>query len=255
MSGAAVIVGAGPGLGAALGRRFARAGCSVALLARNPDTLAPVEGSVRRAAGEAASPGRVLALPCDATDAQAVAAAFKAIRAAVGAPGILVYNAGGFVRAKILDLDPDRFEEAWRVNCLGALLCAQQVLPDMLRARRGTILLTGATASLRGSAAFAGFAVGKVGLRALAQSMARELGPQGIHVAHVIIDGQIGPPAAQGTAQRGSQGAGQGSVRPETELPFQLDPDALAEQYWQLHRQDPSVWTLELDTRPALEKF
>ena len=253
MDAAAVIVGAGSGLGAALGRRFARAGCPVALLARNPDTLAPVEGSVRRAAGEADSPGRVLALPCDATDAQSVGEAFRAIHTALGAPGILIYNAGGFVRGKILELDPDRFEQAWRANCLGALLCAQQVLPEMLKSKRGTILLTGATASLRGSAAFAGFAVGKFGLRALGQSMARELGPQGIHVAHIVIDGQIGPPADD--AKRGRAQPGQPVQPAQAAPPALLDPDALAEQYWQLHRQDSSAWTLELDTRPALEKF
>jgi NAD(P)-dependent dehydrogenase (short-subunit alcohol dehydrogenase family) len=126
----------------------------------------------------------------------------------------------------------------------------------MLKSKRGTILLTGATASLRGSAAFAGFAVGKFGLRALGQSMARELGPQGIHVAHIVIDGQIGPPAdgaKRGRAQPGQPG--QPGQRAQAAPPALLDPDALAEQYWQIHRQDPSAWTLELDTRPALEKF
>jgi NAD(P)-dependent dehydrogenase (short-subunit alcohol dehydrogenase family) len=240
MDEAAVIVGAGPGLGDALGRRFVREGFSVALLARNPATLGPVEAAVKRAAAEAKQHGRVVTIPCDATDAGSVGEAFAAAKKAAGAPSVLVYNAGSFVRGKIAELPADRFEQAWRVNCLGALLCAQQVLPDMLQARRGTILLTGATASLRGGAAFAGFAVGKFGLRALGQSMARELGPQGIHVAHVIVDGQIGEPGPS------SQGGN---------LPVRLSPDALADMYWHLHSQDPSAWTLELDARPATEKF
>lgn len=239
----AVIVGAGPGLGAAVGRRFARAGCAVALLARNPETLSAVEAGVRRAAGAATPPGRVLTLPCDATDSESAAQAFSRVRDALGAPTVLVYIAGAFARGGILDLDPGAFEEAWRVNCLGALLCAQQVLPDMVRSKRGTILLSGATASLRGSALFASLAVGKAGLRALAQSMAREFGPQGIHVAHVVIDGQIGTERVRARVP---------SDRPEASF---LQPDALAEQYWQLHLQHPTVWTLELDVRPAVEKF
>lgn len=241
MNEGAVIVGAGPGLGAALGRRFAREGFSVALLARNPATLAPVEGSVKRVAAESEQKGRVIGIPCDATDSESVGEAFGAVRKAIGAPGVLVYNAGTFVRGKIAELAPHRFEHAWRANCLGALLCAQCVVPDMVSAKRGTILLTGATASLRGGAGFAGFAVGKFGLRALGQSMARELGPQGIHVAHVIIDGQIGEPP---TREHG-----------DGPLPTRLDPEALAELYWQLHRQHRSAWTLELDARPATEKF
>jgi len=238
-----VIVGAGPKLGAALGRRFAREGASVALLARNPDTIHAIEGSVRRAAGEASTPGRILALPCDASDAQGVTEAFRRIREALGAATVLVYNAGAFQRGGILALAADRVEQAWRVACLGGLICAQQVLPDMVKAKRGTILLTGATASLRGSAGFASFAMGKFGLRALGQSMAREFGPLGIHVAHVVIDGQIG------AAQERS------APRPEPAAPSSLDPDALADAYWQLHRQDPSTWSFEIDVRPAAEKF
>jgi NAD(P)-dependent dehydrogenase (short-subunit alcohol dehydrogenase family) len=243
MSDIVAIVGAGPGLGAALGRRFAREGCAAILLARNPGTLGPVEAEVRRAAAQAAEPGRVLSLPCDATDGQSVAEAFRRIRASVGPPSALVYNAGAFARGGILELAPSQFEEAWRANCLGALLCAQQVLPDMVKEKRGTILLSGATASLRGAALFAALAVGKFGLRALAQSMAREFGPQGIHVAHVVIDGQIDTARVRAYA---------GAGRPEASF---LQPDALAEQYWQLHRQHPTAWTLELDVRPALEKF
>ena len=243
MAGTVAIVGAGPGLGAAVARRFAREGFNAALLARNPDTLAPVEAEVRRAAAAAGQPGRVMALACDATDAQAVTDTFRRIKASMGPVSVLVYNAGSFARAGILDLNPAQFEEAWRINCLGALLCAQQALPDMVQAKRGTVLLSGATASLRGGAMFAGLAVGKFGLRALAQSMAREYGTQGVHVAHIVIDGQIDSARSRSYSSPGRS--------PSTFL----QPDALAEQYWQLHSQDPTVWTLELDVRPAVEKF
>jgi NAD(P)-dependent dehydrogenase (short-subunit alcohol dehydrogenase family) len=128
------------------------------------------------------------------------------------------------------------------VNCTGAFLAAKQVLPDMLARGRGTILLTGATASLRGSAGYACLAVGKFGLRALAQSMARELGPRGIHVAHVVIDGQIDTPSLRAMAR-------------DRATETMLSPDALAETYWQLHAQAPTCWTLELDVRPRTERF
>jgi NAD(P)-dependent dehydrogenase (short-subunit alcohol dehydrogenase family) len=147
---------------------------------------------------------------------------------------VCIYNAGAYTLGGILELTPEQLESSWRIGCLGGLLMAQQVLPAMLERGRGTLLFTGATASLRGSARFAGLAVGKFGLRALAQSMAREFGPRGIHVAHVIIDGMIG--------------TGSGS-------PARLSPDAIAETYWQLHRQDPTAWTQEMDLRPAPEKF
>jgi NAD(P)-dependent dehydrogenase (short-subunit alcohol dehydrogenase family) len=243
MSGTVAVVGAGSGLGAAVARRFAREGFNVALLARNPDTLAPVEGEVRRAASGAAKPGRILALACDATEAQSVEDTFRRLHGTVGSPTVLVYNAGAFQRASVLDLNPGQFEEAWRANWLGALLCAQQVLPAMLKAKRGTLLLSGATASLRGAALFASLAVGKFGLRALAQSMAREMGPQGIHVAHIVIDGQIDSARARSYST------------PDRPAAAFLQPDALAEQYWQLHCQDATAWTLELDVRPAVEKF
>lgn len=142
----------------------------------------------------------------------------------------------------MLELDPERFESAWRVNCFGGFLCAREVAAAMQKRGRGTLLFTGATASLRGGARFAGLAVGKFGLRALAQSLARELGPQGIHVGHVVIDGQIGSDAAHARAP--ARGA-------ETFL----DPAAIAETYWQLYAQPRSAWTLELDLRPHVEPF
>jgi NAD(P)-dependent dehydrogenase (short-subunit alcohol dehydrogenase family) len=228
----AVVVGVGPGLGAAVARRFAREGFAVALMARSETSVAPVAAEIAGA----------LAVPGDATDAAAVAAGFARVRERLGEPDVLVYNAGWFQIGGVLDVSPEDFERAWRANCLGAFLAVREVLPAMTARRRGTILLTGATASIRGSARFACLAVGKFGLRALAQSMAREYGPQGIHVAHVIVDGVIDTPRTRGFLPD----------RPTAEF---LAPDGIAETYWQLHLQAPSAWTLELDVRPASERF
>jgi NAD(P)-dependent dehydrogenase (short-subunit alcohol dehydrogenase family) len=142
----------------------------------------------------------------------------------------------------ILDLSPEKFDECFKANCAGAFYAAQQVLPAMVEAGRGTVLLTGATAALRGGARFSALAVGKFGLRALAQSMAREFGPQGVHVAHVVVDGQIDTPRVR-------------EMSPDREDHTMLSPDAIAETYWQLHSQHRTAWTLELDLRPAVESF
>jgi NAD(P)-dependent dehydrogenase (short-subunit alcohol dehydrogenase family) len=231
----AVVVGAGPGLGSALAWRFAREGYTLGLLARSEETLREVQRGVHEAGGRASI------YPTDATDAAAVRASFARLRDEHGAPEVLVYNAGIFKMAGFLETSPEDFETAWRINCHGAVLCAREVLPAMLEAGRGTLLFTGATASLRGGPRSAAFASGKFGLRALAQSLAREFGPRGIHVAHVVIDGVIDTRHSHA----------RGGPKPAN----QLSPDAIAETYWQLHRQDPSAWTQELDLRPSTEKF
>ncbi|WP_224240185.1 SDR family NAD(P)-dependent oxidoreductase [Hyalangium gracile] len=232
----AAVFGVGPGLGASVARRFAKEGYAVALLARGEAGLREVHGDITRDGGRAA------VFPADAGEASSISAAFARLRAELGPPEVLVYNAGAFQMGGILELDPEAFESAWRANCLGGFLCAREVLPAMLERGRGTLLFTGATASLRGGARFAGLAVGKFGLRALAQSMAREFGPRGIHVAHVVIDGQIDTPRVRG-------------MMPGRDTSTMLSPDAIAETYWQLHQQHPSAWTQELDVRPAPEKF
>lgn len=232
----AAVLGVGPGLGAALARRFARGGLDVALMARSPASLASVESEITALGRRARS------ILVDAGDDASVAAAFDRAKAELGAPEVFVYDAGAFQRGSIVDTAPEDFERCLRVNCTGAFLAARRVLPDMLERGRGTILFTGATASLRGSANFACLAVGKFGLRALAQSMARELGPRGIHVAHVVIDGQIDTPGFR-------------AVAPERGLETLLAPDAIAETYWQLHLQPPTCWTHELDLRPGTERF
>jgi len=233
----ALIFGTGPGLGAALARTFAAAGIAVAVAARRAVALDPIVAEV------AAAGGMARAFVGDVTDEAEVAAVFDAVTAAFAPPRLVVYNAGMFVPASILDIAPEDFERCWRVGCFGGFLVGREAARRMLEhaesgdtGTAGTILFTGATASLRGGARFANLAVGKFGLRALAQSMARELGPRGLHVGHVIIDGQIARAGAGGDDDR-------------------LDPDAIAATYLMLHRQHRSAWTQELDLRPWVERF
>lgn len=236
MSDTAVIVGAGPGLGAALARRFARAGMKVAVARRSADKLAPLIKELGRNSS---------AYACDATDELAVRQLFASVMADLGTPALVVFNAGAFVRKGVLDTSVEEFERCWRVGCLGGFLVGREAARAMLTRNsdhNGTIIFTGATASLRGGALFHNLAVGKFGLRALSQSMARELQPQGIHVAHVVIDGQIeGERQGHSTAERGKDTV--------------LDPAAIAETYYQLHLQPRSAWSLEIDLRPYVEKF
>ena len=232
----AAVLGVGPGLGAAVARRFASEGFAVAMMARREDSLTEIRRDIEPDGGTA------LPISADATDADSVAAAFERISAELGDPEVLVYNAGAFQMGGVLEVSPAQFDEFFRANCAGAFYAAREVLPAMVEAGQGTILLTGASAALRGKARFSALAVGKFGLRALAQSMAREFGPQGIHVSHVIIDGQINTPRIQ-------------EMMPDREEHTMLSPDAIAETYWQLHSQDRTAWTLEMDLRPSVESF
>jgi len=234
MDNIAVITGVGPGLGAALVRRFTRAGFGVAGLARKATAMTALAESV------VDMDGHLLLIDSDATDQASVGDAMTRIRSELGTPNVWIYNAGAIEIAGILDVSPEQFEKTWKTNCFGAFLGAREVLPAMVEAGSGTILLTSATAAWRGSANFSCLAVGKFGLRALAQSMAREFGPRGIHVATVVVDGLIDTPRVRERF---------GSDNP------MLDPDAIAETYWQLHCQNRRAWTLELDLRPADEKF
>ena len=232
----AVVVGAGPGLGAAVAERFAAGGCSIALAARSAHHRDPILERIHGTGGHAQG------FDCDTGNPTSVRTTFALIRKSLGDAAVLIYNAGSYAPGGILELDPERFEVAWRANCYGGFLTAREVLPAMVKRRRGTILFTGATASLRGGARFAGLAVGKFGLRALAQSMAREFAPQGVHVAHFVVDGQIGTPVAR-------------ERQPERAAQTFLAPAAIAETYWQVHRQDSSAWSLEVDLRPHVESF
>ena len=224
-SGHAIVIGVGPGLGAALVERCAREGMKVSAGARDQSRL-------RKLLDERGLKN-VPALPCDVTDEANVGKLFADAIKAHGAPDLVIFNASGYARGSILELSPGQLESAWRVGCLGGFHVGQAAAKAMIVSGHGTILFTGATASLRGSANFAPFAIAKFGLRALAQSMARELGPKGIHVAHVVIDGQIG--ATDGDSK--------------------LNPADIAEAYWSLHRQPRSAWTLEADLRTWVEKF
>lgn len=230
----AVIVGVGPGLGFALVKRFARAGMAVALAARSRERLEQLLASEPVDSAKAYG--------CDATDRAAVDRLFAEVERDLGVPEVVVFNAGAFRPGGILEIAPEEFEQCWRIGCFAGFLAGQAAAKRMVAKSRGTILFTGATAALRGSARFANLAVPKFGLRALAQSMARELGPQGVHVAHVIIDGQI---LSERYAHLAA-GRGPDSL---------LQPDAIAEMYYQLHAQPRSAWTLELDLRPWSEKF
>lgn len=232
----AVVVGVGPGLGWSLVNRFAAAGMQTVAAARNIEKLNKLVTS----AGTLSE--RIYPHGCDATRHTDVAALFAATAKRFGEPSVVVFNASAFEMAGILDITPEAFERCWRVACLGGFLVGQAAARIMVALGSGTILFTGATASLRGSARFANMAVPKFGLRALAQSMARELGPKGVHVAHVIIDGQIESERYSHLAeQRGPDAL--------------LSPDAIAENYYQLHRQPRNAWTHELDLRPWVEKF
>jgi NAD(P)-dependent dehydrogenase (short-subunit alcohol dehydrogenase family) len=230
------VLGVGPGLGASIARRFARGGYAVALIARQVEPLQDVKKLITDQGGKAA------AIPADASDPASVAAAFAEVRERLGDPEVLVYNASTFKQGTLHDVTPEDLEASWRVGCLGAYTAAREVVPAMLMRGRGTLLFTGATAALRGSAGFAAFSVSKFGLRALGQSLARELHPKGIHVAHVILDGIIDSPRVR-------------AAFPNRPTHTFLDPDSIAESYWQLHRQPPNSWTQELELRPSVEKF
>jgi NAD(P)-dependent dehydrogenase (short-subunit alcohol dehydrogenase family) len=228
----AVVVGVGPGLGAALVRTFAGEGYTVFAAARSASALPALDGS---------GAGRVVPIDCDATEPADVERVFDAASRA-GALDVAVFNAGAFVRGSILETDPKEFERCWRVGTYAGFLVGQAAARRMVERGGGTILFTGATASLRGGSGFVNLAAPKFGLRAVAQSMARELGPRGIHVAHVIIDGQIHSERyAHLAAERGPDSL--------------LEPAAIAAQYLALHRQHRSAWTHELDLRPWSEKF
>jgi len=230
------VLGVGPGLGFSVAKRFSREGFTVVLLARDKSKLSPLQQEIQNNGGKAVS------FSVDAADPNSISQTFKEIRESVGSPDVLVYNAGTFKIGGIMDLSTEEFERLWKINCLGAFAAAKEVVPAMLEKKKGTILISGATASIRGGAKFYGFATGKFGLRAVGQSLARELGPQGIHVAHILIDGQIATPAYLAN-------------NPNRPANSYLDADRIAETYWQLHIQNETAWTQEMDLRPFVEKW
>ncbi|OYY72067.1 SDR family NAD(P)-dependent oxidoreductase [Sphingomonas sp. 28-63-12] len=230
----AIVFGVGPGLGWALVKRFAEEKMQVGAVARNAAKLNALIGP--------SDAGGIRPYAADVSNSDDVNSVFEAIDRDLGEPDLVIFNAGAFEKANVLDIDPSDFERCWRIGCLGGLLVGQAAARRMIKRGHGTIIFSGATAALRGSAGFANLAVPKFGLRALAQSMARELGPQGIHIGFVIIDGQIESERYQNLIdERGADSL--------------LAPDAIAELYLQLHRQPRSAWSHEMDVRPWSEKF
>jgi NAD(P)-dependent dehydrogenase (short-subunit alcohol dehydrogenase family) len=227
----ALIFGAGNGLSAALARRFAQAGLKVGLVARQPDKLAALAASVN-----------ALSLQGDVTESRDVTRVFAEFEAQYGAPDIVAFNPSYRVRGSIAEIDPAEVAKSIAISAFGGFLVGQQAAKRMLRAGHGTILFTGASASVKGYPQSASFAMGKFALRGLAQSMARELAPQNIHVAHFVIDGGIRNEA------RGRVEAGDA---PDS----LLDPAAIADSYWHVACQPRSAWTWETELRPWTEKF
>lgn len=229
MKGSTVIIGVGPGLGASLARRFAKAGDALILAARNPDALEPL-----------AEETNGLALECDASREGDVRRLFERIDAAGESISTLIYNAGAYARGAIADLDPEDVDRLIRINAVGGFLAAQEAARRMIPNGEGVMLFTGASAGIKGFANSSAFAMGKFALRGMCQSLARELAPQNIHVAHFVIDGMIYAP------HRGS---------PFDDRDKCLDPDHIAETYLQIASQPRSAWTWEMELRPWCETF
>ena len=240
----ALVIGGGPAIGAAFARRFARDGYVSVIGRRDSTKSKPLIDEIANEGGQA------LAMDIDARDEQEMVALFAQIEHDVGPIDVCLYNAGANTKASIVETSSDLFTKAWRLSCFGGFLMGREAAKYMIPRGRGTILFTGATASMRGGAGFAAFASAKFGLRALSQSLARELGPKGIHVAHLIIDGGIDSEAIY--ARRRSQ-AGDATL---TFAPDSLiDTDQIAEAYLMLHNQPRSAWTYELDIRPYVEPW
>ena len=225
----ALIAGAGPGLSACLARLFSREGMRVAAAARDTGKLAAL-----------AAESGVQTFACDVVDPDQVARLFEEVEGRIGAPDVVVYNASGRLRGPLIELNPAEVAGALGVSAFGGFLVAQQAVRRMLAKGSGAILFTGASASVKGYARSAPFAMGKFALRGLAQSMAREFAPQGIHVAHFVIDGAIRNP---------------GRIEPADKPDSMLDPDAIAQSYLDVLRQPRSAWTWEIELRPWVERF
>ena len=237
-----VVIGAGEGLGAAVARAFAQEGLAVCVTRRprHAEALEKLADRIRAAGGEAHAFG------LDARKEADVTTFVETVERTIGPMEVLVFNIGANVRFPIVETTTQVYSKVWEMASLAGFLTSREAARVMVPRGRGTILFTGATASVRGGAGFSAFAGAKHALRALAQSLARELGPKGIHVAHVIVDGAIDTRfIAENFPERYATKAQDGI----------LDPDAIAENYWQLHRQHRSAWTHELDLRPWLESF
>jgi NAD(P)-dependent dehydrogenase (short-subunit alcohol dehydrogenase family) len=228
----AVVVGAGPGNGAALARRFVEAGYAIAVIARRRSTLAPIESELAGTRG----------FECDVGDPTSVESTFAQIRGEIGEIDALLYNAGSGIFGDVETITPEQFEQSWRVNAYGSLLCARQVIPGMKARGAGAIIFIGATASRRGGAQAAAFAPAKAAQRSLAEAMARKLWPEGVHVALIVIDGVVDLPETR-------------SLMPGKPDDAFVDPAGVAEIAFQLCRQERRAWSFEVEARPYAEKW
>ncbi len=228
MNRVALVMGVGPGLGGGLARRFAREGFRVGLIARSPDFI----DELAREIGAGA-----LAVTADVGEPDQITAAIKRVRADLGPIGVLIHNASAAAGDGVTATTREQFERSWRVTALGGFVAARETSQDMIAAGDGVMLFTGATSSVRGGGWLA-FSSAKFALRGLAQSLARELWPKGVHVAHVVVDGLIGEVGAETSAKRAL-----------------LDPEKMADAYWHIAKQNRSAWTLELDLRANGEEF
>ncbi|WP_048438159.1 SDR family oxidoreductase [Caenimonas sp. SL110] len=236
----ALIVGAGDATGGAIARRFAKGGYTVCATRRNLDKLQPVLARIE------AEGGKAHGFSSDARKEEEVVQLVDEIEATIGPIEVMVFNIGANVPCSILDETARKYFKIWEMACLGGFLNGREVARRMVAREHGTIIFTGATASLRGAANFAAFAGAKHALRALAQSMARELGPRGIHVAHTIIDGAIDTEFIRENFPQRYALKGEDGI---------VNPDHIADLYWMLHTQPRDAWTHELDLRPWMEKF
>ncbi|HEY6418717.1 MAG TPA: SDR family NAD(P)-dependent oxidoreductase [Candidatus Binataceae bacterium] len=228
----AIVTGVGPGTGAAVARRFSRGGYAVAMLARNRERLGLLEREI----------ANTHAYPCDVTDEAQLDAAIEAIRAELGAPKVLIHNAVGGAFGNFMEIDPQVLNRNFQVNTMALLHLARRLAPAMIAARDGAIIASGNTSALRGKANFAGFAPTKAAQRILAEAMARELGPKGVHVAYVLIDAVID---LEWTRKRW----------PDAPDEFFITPTAIAEEIWHVAHQDRSAWSFNVELRPFGETW
>ena len=237
---AVLVVGAGDATGGAIARRFAREGYVACVTRRSADKLAPLVERIRAEGGQAHG------FASDARKEDEVTALFARIEAEIAPIEVVVFNIGANVRFRLTETTERVYRKVWEMTALAGFLVGREAARVMLPRGQGTVIFTGATASLRGSAGFSAFAGAKFALRALAQSMARELGAQGIHVAHTVIDGAIDTEFIASNFPERYALKAQGGI---------LDPEAIAESYWQLHRQPKNAWTHEIDLRPWMETW
>ena len=238
--GVCCVIGAGDATGSAVARRFAKEGYTVCVARRTATALKPLVDQITVEGGKA------VAFGLDARREDQVVNFFHQIEAEVGPVEVLLFNVGGNVRFPILETTSQKYFKVWEMCAMAGFLAGREAARLMLPRGRGTLLFTGATASLRGAAGFSAFAGGKAALRALAQSMARELGPKGLHVAHVVIDGMIDTAFTREHFAQRVEEVGPDGI---------LNPDHIADAYWWLHEQPRDAWTFELDLRPSAERW